>query len=135
MKKGEEARCKKPVLPECSTARPKGDRSNSASVLKGTSTQTHSGKKRARASTVVAAEKSAPPSLPQPKREPPKPASTGSVFDGFLKGSKYTEYPIKLDELFYCRSRRKPLLTEKCMDDFVNANVFEKEHSACYRCA
>lgn len=135
MRKGEEARCKKPALPECSTARPRGGKSNSANVLKDTSTQTHSCKKRARASAVVAAEKSAQPSLPKPEHELPKPTSTGSVFDGFSRGSKHIEYPTELDKLFYCRSRRKALLAVKCMDDFVNANVFGKERSVCFRCA
>ena len=41
---------------------------------------------------------------------------------------------MKLEDKFYCRARRKWLILDKCLNDYVNANAFEKRRSACYRC-
>jgi hypothetical protein len=45
-------------------------------------------------------------------------------------------YPtvIGLDDRFRCRSRRRDLTLDKCLDDFLEANAFEKRRSACHRC-
>jgi len=42
--------------------------------------------------------------------------------------------PLGLSDTFYCRSRRKFLTLEKCLDDFMEANAFERRRSACFRC-
>lgn len=45
-----------------------------------------------------------------------------------------TPYPMQLHDTFYCRPRRKVLTLERCLDDFLDANAFERKRSACYRC-
>jgi hypothetical protein len=48
---------------------------------------------------------------------------------------RYTiETPVSLEDTFYCKARRKVLKLEKCLDDYLNANAFDKRRSACYRC-
>jgi len=42
--------------------------------------------------------------------------------------------PVSLEDTFYCKARRKFLTLEKCLEDYLNANAFEKVRSACYRC-
>ncbi len=42
--------------------------------------------------------------------------------------------PLTLSDTFYCRPRRKKLTLEKCLDDFLEANAFERRRSACFRC-
>lgn len=44
------------------------------------------------------------------------------------------ERPSVLENMFYCRARRKRQTLDKCLDDFVNANAFEDRRSACWRC-
>ncbi len=39
-----------------------------------------------------------------------------------------------LSDQFYCRSRRRSVLLEHCLDDYVDANSLERRHSACFRC-
>lgn len=41
---------------------------------------------------------------------------------------------LGLYDSFYCRPRRKHLPLEKCLDDFMESNAFEKRRSACFRC-
>ena len=41
---------------------------------------------------------------------------------------------LGFNEDFYCRPRRKHLPLEKCLDDFMESNAFEKRRSACFRC-
>jgi len=41
---------------------------------------------------------------------------------------------MELLDTFYCRARRKVLTLEKCLDDYLDANAFERRRSACYRC-
>lgn len=42
--------------------------------------------------------------------------------------------PSKTQDLFYCRSRRRRLELDKCLDDYLNANAFGRNVKACYRC-
>ena len=39
-----------------------------------------------------------------------------------------------LTDSFYCRSKRRVIQLENCLDDYVNANSFEQRRSACFRC-
>ena len=39
-----------------------------------------------------------------------------------------------LEDKFYCRSRRKYVSLEACLDGYVDANAFDKKWSACFRC-
>lgn len=39
-----------------------------------------------------------------------------------------------LTDSFYCRSKRRVIQLEGCLDDYVDANSFEKRRSACFRC-
>lgn len=45
-------------------------------------------------------------------------------------------YPdvTELADSFYCRARRKDLALEKCLNDYLEANAFDKRRSACFRC-
>ncbi|MBM4397195.1 MAG: hypothetical protein FJ087_16115 [Deltaproteobacteria bacterium] len=45
-------------------------------------------------------------------------------------------YPVvtELEESFYCRARRKDLELEKCLNDYLEANAFDRRRSACFRC-
>lgn len=42
--------------------------------------------------------------------------------------------PLGLHDEFYCRARRRNLTLEKCLDDFMEANAFERRRSTCFRC-
>ena len=42
--------------------------------------------------------------------------------------------PKSLGDLFYCKSRRRQLLLDKCLDDYMDANAFERRRSACHHC-
>lgn len=44
------------------------------------------------------------------------------------------EIPMKLEDAFYCRARRRRLQLHKCLDDYLNANAFNSRRSACWRC-
>lgn len=37
--------------------------------------------------------------------------------------------------VFLCRQRRKMVVLEKCLDDYMNANALKKKRSVCYRCS
>lgn len=39
-----------------------------------------------------------------------------------------------LADTFYCRSRRRQLSMEECLDGYVDANAFERKRCACFRC-
>lgn len=39
-----------------------------------------------------------------------------------------------LDDQFYCRSKRRMIQLGSCLDEYVDANSFEKRRSACFRC-
>ena len=39
-----------------------------------------------------------------------------------------------IDDIFYCRSRRRRLTLEKCLADYCGANAFGNRRSACWRC-
>ena len=39
-----------------------------------------------------------------------------------------------LDDTFYCRSRRKHLNLETCLDDYMESNAMGRRRSACFRC-
>ncbi len=41
---------------------------------------------------------------------------------------------IALEDVFYCRPRRRRLSFSKCLEDYVNANAFAVKRSACWRC-
>jgi hypothetical protein len=41
---------------------------------------------------------------------------------------------MSLGDRFLCRSRRRWVLLENCLDDYVDANSLEKRRSACFRC-
>lgn len=41
---------------------------------------------------------------------------------------------LNLKDSFYCKARRRQITLFKCLDDFVNANAFEKRSAACWRC-
>lgn len=45
-------------------------------------------------------------------------------------------YPVvtELSDVFYCRARRKDLDLEKCLNDYLEANAFDRRRSACFRC-
>ncbi|MBM4386913.1 MAG: hypothetical protein FJ088_04185 [Deltaproteobacteria bacterium] len=45
-------------------------------------------------------------------------------------------FPVlnNLNDEFYCRPRRKKLILDKCLDDFMNANAYENKRSVCWRC-
>lgn len=40
----------------------------------------------------------------------------------------------ELSDTFYCRARRKELTLDKCLNDYLESNAFEKRRSACFRC-
>ncbi|MBM4370264.1 MAG: hypothetical protein FJ098_01320 [Deltaproteobacteria bacterium] len=42
--------------------------------------------------------------------------------------------PMQEDDEFYCKNRRRKLLTGKCLEDYMNANALERKRSACWRC-
>ncbi|MBP7126606.1 hypothetical protein KBD49_09605 [Myxococcota bacterium] len=39
-----------------------------------------------------------------------------------------------LVDTFHCRARRKELTLDKCLNDYLEANAFDRKRSACYRC-
>lgn len=41
---------------------------------------------------------------------------------------------LALDQVFYCRPRRKRLPIGTCLNDYMNANAFTDKRSACWRC-
>ena len=41
---------------------------------------------------------------------------------------------MSVEDEFYCRPRRRRLTIEKCLDDYMNANAFVRQRSACWRC-
>jgi len=45
-------------------------------------------------------------------------------------------YPavVKLPDVFTCRARRKDLTLGQCLDDYLDATVFSRRRSACFRC-
>jgi hypothetical protein len=40
----------------------------------------------------------------------------------------------ELSDTFCCRARRKELSLDKCLNDYLESNAFEKRRSACFRC-
>ncbi len=47
----------------------------------------------------------------------------------------YSQQEIQeLSDTFYCRARRKELTLDKCLNDYLESNAFEKRRSACFRC-
>ncbi len=42
--------------------------------------------------------------------------------------------PDKDNPAFYCRTRRRRVEFCKCLDDYVDANAFERRRAACWRC-
>jgi len=47
----------------------------------------------------------------------------------------YTALPMtELSDTFYCRPRRKELVLDKCLNDYLESNAFENRRSACFRC-
>ncbi len=41
---------------------------------------------------------------------------------------------LSLDDVFYCRPRRRRLEIDKCLTDYMNANALNKRRAACWRC-
>ena len=41
---------------------------------------------------------------------------------------------LQIGEEFYCKNRRRKLITGKCLEDYMNANALERRRSACWRC-
>lgn len=44
------------------------------------------------------------------------------------------QLPLGLEDVFYCRARRRRLPLHKCLDDYLEANAFNSRRSACWRC-
>lgn len=42
--------------------------------------------------------------------------------------------PVNPADIFYCRARRRRLVLEKCLEDYVESNAFNRRKSACWRC-
>ena len=42
--------------------------------------------------------------------------------------------PKSLGDLFYCKSRRRQVTLDKCLDDYMDANAFERRRAACFHC-
>ena len=40
----------------------------------------------------------------------------------------------RLEEVFYCRGRRRDVSLEQCLDRFVDANAFKNQSSTCMNC-
>jgi len=45
-------------------------------------------------------------------------------------------YPevMELNETFHCKARRKTLALDKCLNDYLESNAFDRKSSACFRC-
>jgi len=41
---------------------------------------------------------------------------------------------MSLCDAFECRSRRMTMSLEKCLTDFVDADVYQRRRRACFRC-
>ena len=47
----------------------------------------------------------------------------------------YSQQDIQeLSDTFFCRARRKEMTLDKCLNDYLESNAFEKRRSACFRC-
>ena len=44
------------------------------------------------------------------------------------------EKPVELDSVFQCKPRRRAVDVRQCLLDYLDANAFTVEKSACYRC-
>lgn len=42
--------------------------------------------------------------------------------------------PLRLEDEFYCRARRRRVTLDKCLNDYLDANAFNDRRSACWRC-
>jgi hypothetical protein len=42
--------------------------------------------------------------------------------------------PMRLEDDFYCRARRRRVTLDKCLNDYLDANAFSQRRSACWRC-
>lgn len=52
-----------------------------------------------------------------------------NTFGNIAKAEK-----LRVTDTFYCRARRRKLTIGKCLEDYVTANAFDKNKSACWRC-
>jgi hypothetical protein len=41
---------------------------------------------------------------------------------------------LRIGTLFYCRSKKRRVPVEDCLEKYVDANAFDKKRSACWRC-
>ncbi len=62
------------------------------------------------------------------------PMETSSNGEGTMRYTATALVPTRLDDTFYCRSRRCGVTLEKCLDGFLEANAMERLRSACFRC-
>ena len=49
-------------------------------------------------------------------------------------GTERRRKAIQIVQEFYCKNRRRRLITGKCLEDYMNANALERKRSACWRC-
>lgn len=42
--------------------------------------------------------------------------------------------PVELEDMFLCKTRRRNVDVRQCLLDYLDANAFSVEKSACYRC-
>lgn len=47
-----------------------------------------------------------------------------------LKEEEIVEDPSE----FYCKSKKRRVATEECLERYVDANAFEQKRSACWKC-
>ena len=41
---------------------------------------------------------------------------------------------LKVNTIFYCRSKKRRVGVGDCLERYVDANAFENKRSACWRC-
>ena len=49
-------------------------------------------------------------------------------------GTERRRKAIQIVQEFYCKNRRRRLITGKCLEDYMNANALEIKRPACWRC-
>ncbi len=51
-----------------------------------------------------------------------------------MKSTPHKTGEIGLYDAFECRSRRITVSLDKCLSDFVDADVYQRRRRACFRC-
>ncbi len=49
-------------------------------------------------------------------------------------GRMLVESAVDLNDEFYCRSKKRRVTLEECLERYVDANAFEQKRSVCWRC-